>query len=88
MVITDELPNVKPSISAKAEIIITDLKDVFYIPLHSIQSEKDQHYCYIKDGDNHRKTAIKIGLMNNSFAEIIQGVSENDQILLNIPDES
>jgi len=88
MTITDPLPDVKPSISAKAEVIITDLKDVFYIPLHAIRSEKDKHYCYIKDGDDHRKAEIKIGLMNNSFAEITKGVSEGDQILLNIPDES
>lgn len=87
MIITDKLPDVKPSISAKAEIIITDLKDVFYIPLHAIRSEKDKHYCYIKDGDQHQKTAIKIGLMNNSFAEITNGVSNGDKILLNIPDE-
>ncbi len=88
MTIIDELPDVKPSISAKAEIIITDLKDVFYIPLHAIRSEKDKHYCYIKDGDEHRKTAIDVGLMNNSFAEITKGVSDGDQVLLNIPEES
>ncbi len=83
--ITDKLPNVKPSISTKSEIIITDLKDVLCIPLHCIFTEKDKHYCYTKDGDQHRKNEVQIGLINNSFAEITDGISEGDQILLNRP---
>ncbi len=85
--ITDPLPDVKPSITARAEIIITDLKDIFYIPLHAIRTEKDLYYCYIKKGDEHVKTEIKVGMMNNSFAEITSGVSEGDLVLLNIPEE-
>lgn len=86
--ITAQLPEVKPSISAKAEIIITDLKDIYYIPLQAILSEKNKHFCFIKDGSGHKKTEIEIGLMNNSFAEIKSGVSDGDQILLNLPKDT
>ncbi|MFT6794290.1 MAG: HlyD family secretion protein [Rubritalea sp.] len=85
--ITDPLPDVKPSISAKAEIIITDLKEIFYIPLHAIRTEKAKYFCYIKDGAEHLKTEIQLGMMNNSFAEITSGVSDGDVVLLNIPEE-
>lgn len=87
IIIIDPLPDVKPSISARAEIIITDLKDIYYIPLHAIVTEKDRYFCYIKDGNDHVKTEIKVGMMNNSFAEITSGVSDDDQVLLNIPEE-
>lgn len=86
--ITDPLPDVKPSISARVDIIITDLKDIFYIPLHAIHTEKEKYYCYIKKGEEHVKTEIKIGMMNNSFAEITSGVSQDDVVLLNIPQET
>ena len=85
--ITDPLPDVKPSITARANIIITDLKDIYYIPLHAIHTEKEQYFCYIKKGDEHVKTEIKLGLMDNSFAEITSGVSDGDIVLLNIPEE-
>lgn len=87
IIITDPLPDVKPSISARADIIITDLKNIFYIPLHAIRAEKDRYFCYIKNGDEHVKTEIKVGMMNNSFAEITSGVSDGDLVLLNIPEE-
>jgi HlyD family secretion protein len=85
--ITDPLPDVKPSITARANIIITDLKDIYYIPLHAIRTEKNQYFCYIKKGDEHVKTEIKLGLMDNSFAEITSGVCDGDIVLLNIPEE-
>ncbi|MGJ8654999.1 MAG: efflux RND transporter periplasmic adaptor subunit [Akkermansiaceae bacterium] len=88
ILITDPLPDVKPSISAKVDIIITDLKDIFYIPLHAIITEKEKYYCYLKQGSDHIKTEIEIGLMNNSFAEITSGVTDGDIVLLNIPQES
>ncbi len=88
ILITDPLPDVKPSISAKADIIITDLKDIHYIPLHAIRTEKEKYFCYIKDGSEHVKTEIQIGMMNNSFAEITSGVKNGDAVLLNIPEET
>lgn len=88
IIITDPLPDVKPSISAKADIVITDLKDIYYIPLHAIRTEKEQYFCYIKDGADHVKTEINVGMMNNSFAEITSGVSDGDVVLLNIPEET
>ncbi len=86
--IIDSLPDVKPSILAKADIIITDLKDIYYIPLHAVRTEKEKYFCYIKDGDEHVKTEIQIGMMNYSFAEITSGVSDGDVVLLNIPEET
>ena len=67
---------------------IIDLKDIYYIPLHAIRSEKDKYFCYIKKGSEHVKTEIQVGMMNNSFAEITSGVSEGDVVLLNIPEET
>lgn len=88
LIITDQLPDVKPSISAKAEIVINDLTDVLYVPLHAIRTIDGKYYCYIKNGEQHDKKEITLGLSNNSFAEITSGIAINDQILLNAPEES
>ncbi len=84
ILITDPLPDVKPSISATTTININNLKDVISIPLQSIISEKETYYCYIKDGSEHVKKEIEIGMQNNSFAHITSGLNTGDEVLLNI----
>ena len=86
ILITDTLPNVKPSISATATININDFKDVISIPLQAIISEKETYYCYVKNGSEHVKTKIDLGMQNNSFAHITSGLKEGDEVLLNIPE--
>lgn len=84
ILITDPLPDVKPSISATSTININNLKDVISIPLQAIISEKDAYYCYIKNGSEHIKREIKIGMQNNSFAHITSGLEIGQEVLLNI----
>jgi len=86
ILITDPLPDVKPSISATATININDLKDVISIPLQAIISEKETYYCYVKNGAKHTKKQIELGLQNTSFAQITSGLNEGDKVLLNIPE--
>jgi hypothetical protein len=84
ILITDPLPDVKPSISATTTILIDHLQDVMSIPLQAIVSENDTYYCYVKDGSEHIKKEIQLGMQNNSFAHITSGLTEGDEVLLNI----
>lgn len=86
ILITDTLPDVKPSISATSTIHINDLKDIISIPVQAIVSEKETYYCFIKNGEEHTKTQIEVGLQNSSFAHITSGISEGDEVLLNVPE--
>ena len=86
ILITDPLPDVKPSISATATININDLQDIISIPLQAIISEKDTYYCYVKDGSENSKREIELGMQNNSFAHVVSGLKEGEEVLLNIPE--
>ena len=86
ILITDPLPDVKPSISATTTINIDDLKDVISVPLQAIVSEKEKYYCFIKNGTEHKKTEVELGLQNNSFVHIVSGINVGDKVLLNVPE--
>lgn len=87
ILIEDTLPNVKPSISAKAEITISHLKDIISVPLQALKKEKGKTYCHILRNGSNEKVEVTIGLMNNSFVEIKSGLTEGDEVLLTQPSD-
>lgn len=87
VLITGDLPDVKPSISAKAEITIKDLSDVLTVPIQALQAEKGKTFCYVKRSGEDEKVEVEIGLLNNTFVEIKSGLKEGDQVRLSNPED-
>ena len=48
IVVQDDLPDVKPGVSARAEIIITNLEDVLTVPIQCVTTVKGNQVCYVK----------------------------------------
>jgi len=84
VLITDPLPDVKPSVSAKVEIITHELKDSLLIPIQSILTEKGKYYCFTKDGGDTKKE-VQLGIINNSYAQVLDGIQQGEEILLSAP---
>ena len=82
----------KPGISAKAEIHIDKLENVLFVPLQCIFLENGLHYCYVADRDHRAvKREIKVGLMNDTYVEITEGLEQDAHVLLynpNLPIEA
>jgi HlyD family secretion protein len=76
----------KPGISAKAEIQIDTRKDATYVPLQCVFLEGGKHWCYVLD-DKHapQKSEVKPGLSNDSFLEVTEGLKEGQMVLLYNP---
>ncbi len=88
IVITDPLPDVKPGVSARAEIVITNLKGVIKVPIQSVTTVGGQQVCFVKKGSKDVPTPVEVGLYNSEFIEIQSGLEEDDRILLAPPLES
>jgi HlyD family secretion protein len=83
IVIDDELPDVKPGISARAEIVITNLSQVLTVPMQAVTTIKGQPSCLVrKDGAKLSSKPVEIGLYNERFIEIKSGLQEGDEVLL------
>lgn len=89
VLIQDErLPNIKPGVSARAEIIITNLEDVITVPIQAVTTLKGQQVCYLEGAANPVPTPVEVGLFNDKFIEIKKGLREKDRVLLSPPSAS
>ena len=78
-----QLPeDLKPGVSAKAEIIMAELSDVMMVPVQSVTTYKGQKVVQIKRGENVVVVPVKTGQFNNRFIEIKAGLKEGDQVSL------
>ncbi len=82
--VTVELPTndnlaYRIGMNGDAEIILNEKNDVLSIPLSSIS---DDGFVYIKNNEDFEKRKIKTGLQNDTEAEVLSGVEENEEVAL------
>ncbi len=88
IVITDEMPDVKPGVSARAEIVVTNLKNVLTVPIQAVTTIRGQQVCYVKKNGRSESAPVEIGMFNSRSIEIQSGLNEGDQVLLAPPIET
>lgn len=66
-----------------AIISLKEIKNALIIPIDATHQENDQDYVLVKQEDNKNlvKKYIKLGIENNDYIEVLEGLSENDQIV-------
>ncbi len=76
----------KAQMTANAEIMLDEHKGVLEVPENAVSYDKDKNATVDvpdkskKDGT--RKIAVKVGLSNGSVTEILSGLKEGDQVVL------
>lgn len=82
--ITDALPDVKPGVSARAEVVITNLTGVLTVPIQAVTTLRGQQVAYVA-GNPPQPVPVNVGMYNQRLIEIISGLKEGDRILLSPP---
>ena len=81
--IDSQLPeDLKPGVSAKAEIIVADLKGVLMVPVQSVTTYQGKKVVQVKQGELVKMVPVKTGQFNNRFIEIKEGLKEGDRVSL------
>ncbi len=84
--ITDDLDLLKVNMSANAEIVLEEHPDALLIPESAlIYNEKRETSVEIPDMSartGRRQVAVKIGLSNGSRTEVLEGLKQGDQVIL------
>jgi HlyD family secretion protein len=88
ILIEDHLPDMRPGISARAEIIITNLVNVLWVPIHAVVSHQSQQVCFVDNGGGPIPVPVSVGLFNDRFIEVKSGLKEGDRVLLAPPTDS
>jgi HlyD family secretion protein len=85
ILVTDSLPDIKPGVSARAEIIITNLQNVISVPLQAVTTRQGKPVVYLANGEESKPVEVQVGLYNTKFIEVTSGLKEGDHILLSPP---
>ncbi len=84
--ITNDLDLLKVNMSANAEIVLEEHPDVLLIPESSlIYNEKRETSVEVPDlstKTGRRQVAVKVGLSNGSRTEVLEGLKQGDQVIL------
>ena len=85
VLIEDQLPDLKPGASARAEILVTNLVDALTVPLQAVTTVKGKQVCFVQQGDEVVPVSITVGNFNDQFIEVRSGLKEGDQVALTPP---
>lgn len=84
ILVTDELPDVKPGVSARAEVVITNLNDVLTVPIQSVSTRKGDQVVFLASAPD-QPVKVEVGMYNTKYIEISSGLKEGDQVMLAPP---
>ena len=87
VLIEDQIPDLKPGISGRAEVIITNLHNVITVPIQAVTSVKGKQVCYVQKGSTRIMTPVVIGMYNDKYIEIKSGLKEGDLVMLSASSE-
>ncbi len=85
LLIEDPLPDLKPGVSVRAEVIITNLSRVLTVPIQAVARLAGENVCFIQKGSSVAPVAVTTGWFNDRFQEITAGLKEGDRVLLAPP---
>lgn len=67
-----------------ATIILWSKKDALRVPIGALFRGEDRDWrVYVRDGGRARERAVKIDHINDDYAEVLEGLSEGDTVVLN-----
>jgi RND family efflux transporter MFP subunit len=76
----------KPGMTARVEILVKQLPNVFYVPIQAVQQSGSQRVVYVAKATGYEMRPVETGEFNQDFIEIKSGVEEGDSVLLRAPE--
>ncbi len=79
----DETPtDVKPGESVMADVYVTRLNQVLSVPLTSLYASGTDTYVFMRSDPSPLPKKVKIGAVNETHAEIVDGLTPGDEVLI------
>ncbi len=82
VLIEEALPELKPGVSARVEVVITNLTKVLSVPIQTVARLRGENVCFVKHGAGVTPVPVTTGWFNDRFVEVTSGLKEGDQVLL------
>ncbi|MGB7157248.1 MAG: HlyD family efflux transporter periplasmic adaptor subunit, partial [Tepidisphaeraceae bacterium] len=75
-------PGLKPGVTVECKIYVDRINSALAVPLAAIYSAGTDSYVFMREGDRHKPVKVQIGAVNDTHAEIKQGVGAGQNVLL------
>jgi len=81
-----EIPNagrmLKPSMFATIELVLSQKPQAVVIPQHAVIEDRGSKIVYVIQGNQASRRTIVTGIEQTPYVEVLQGVSEGDQVVV------
>ncbi len=84
--INESDPLLKPGVTARVEILVSELTNVVAVPVQSIYSKAHKSFVFVGDKDDAEPIEVKLGLASDEFVEIKSGLEPGQEVLLAVSD--
>lgn len=84
--INEKDSTLRPAMTTSNQVIVTTMENVLSIPLETIHTDDSITYVYKKNGSSAVKQQVAVGITNDDYAVIEDGVAKEDELYLSIPD--
>jgi hypothetical protein len=71
-------------VSARAEIVITNLANVLTVPIQAVTTRKGKQVVFLASAPE-KPVPVTVGMYNSKFIEITSGVKAGDRVMLSPP---
>jgi RND family efflux transporter MFP subunit len=81
----EDLPKdagLRPGMSADVKILIKVVAGALTVPIQGVTEVGGQHVCYVVAGGKVERREVTIGEGNEQFAQILEGLTEGEQVAL------
>ncbi|WP_206810976.1 efflux RND transporter periplasmic adaptor subunit [Paradesulfitobacterium ferrireducens] len=77
----------KPGFSVDVDILVAAKANVLAIPQEALFQEQNKNFVYRLEGGKVRKTEVNLGIAGDNNQEVVSGLKEGDQVVLNPTDQ-
>jgi multidrug efflux pump subunit AcrA (membrane-fusion protein) len=74
-----------PAMTTSNNIVAETLDKVLFVPLESLHNENNVTYIFKKSGSSLIRQEVKVGKTNDNEAVILEGLAENEALMLSKP---
>lgn len=86
VLIKDIDDRIRPGMTAVLNIPVASAENVLAVPLSAVYFEDGERFVYVKQGETFERRLVLIGLSDNWFAEVQNGLSAGDVVALEKPE--
>jgi HlyD family secretion protein len=75
----------KSRMSCKVQILVRSLEDILTVPIQVVSNRAGRKVCYVMTPSGPDERVVQTGIFNDTFVQIIDGLEEGEEVLLNPP---